>query len=103
MEIIYFDEVSKCELHSYYTVFYDSDTIVRYIKFINCGKQTLYLRQAIACQLDFQDHDYSAVTLCGEYGHERQIDESPLRVGIQRIYSKRGQSSHWFNPFMALK
>lgn len=102
LEIIYEDELSGVELHSYYTVFENSDTITRYIKFINKGTQSVQILQATGCQLDLKG-DYTLVTLCGEYGKERNITQYPLHIGLQGIYSKRGHSSHQFNPFMALK
>ena len=103
LELVYVDELSGVELHSYYTVFADSDTITRYLKFVNTGKEQVQLLQAMGCQLDLKGGDYSLVTLCGEYGKERNVTEYPLHVGLQGIYSKRGHSSHQFNPFMALK
>ena len=103
LELIYFDEVSACVLRSYYTIFEECDTIVRYAKFENSGKNTVYIEQASACQLDIAGGDYSLVTLAGDYCCERNIAESPVHVGIQGIYSKRGHSSHRSNPFLALK
>ena len=102
LEIVYYDEVSGCELYSYYTVFEKSDTIVRYAKFKSC-KSTVCLERALIGQLDLPNGDYSRVTLCGDYGAERHIEEGPVRIGLQGIYSKRGHSSHQFNPFLILK
>ena len=103
LEIVYEDLVSGVELHSYYTVFKDSDTITRYLKLVNKGTAKVQILQALGCQLDVKGSDYTLVTLCGTYGKERNITEYPLHVGLQGIYSKRGHSSHHFNPFMALK
>ena len=102
LELIYEDEVSGVELHSYYSVFESSDTITRYMKFVNKGKQEVKILQAFGCQMDLKG-DYNLVTLCGEYLKERNVTEYPLHVGLQSIYSKRGHTSHQFNPFMALK
>lgn len=103
LEIVYVDEVSGCELYSYYSVFYESDTITRYAKFMNCGKASLQICQANIAQLDFYGGEYKVVTLCGDYNQERQINEHLIHAGIQGIYSKRGHSSHHYNPFIALK
>lgn len=103
LEIVYEDLVSGVELYSYYTVFENSDTITRYLKFVNKGRSKVQILQAIGCQLDVKGSDYTLVSLCGAYGKERNITEYPLHVGLQGIYSKRGHSSHQFNPFMALK
>lgn len=103
LEIIYRDGVSGCELHSYYTVFPESDTITRYARFVNKGESPLVLQKATACQLDLLKDDYTLISLCGTYGRERNVTEYPLHVGVQSVYSKRGHSSHQFNPFLALK
>ncbi len=103
LEIVYADEVSGCLLYSYYSVFEDSDTITRYAKFVNRGENSIELSRVNIGQLDFVDGEFNLVTLCGDYGKERGITENPLHYGIQSIYSKRGHSSHQFNPFIALK
>lgn len=103
LEIIYEDEVSGCELRSYYSVFANSDSITRYAQFVNTGKQPLSICRANIAQLDFLKGDYQLVTLCGKYGNERGITEYPLHNGLQGVYSKRGHSSHQYNPFVALK
>lgn len=103
LEIVFKDEVSGCELHAYYTVFYETDTITRYATFVNKGEKPLFIEKAVVCQLDLRGGDYNLVTLCGKYGNERNAVEYPLNLGLQGIYSKRGHSSHQFNPFFALK
>ena len=103
LELIYEDAVSGVELHSYYTVFEGSDTITRYLKMVNRGTAAVQILQALPCQLDLKGGDYTLVSLCGTYGKERNVTEYPLHVGLQGIYSKRGHSSHQFNPFLALK
>lgn len=103
LEIIYFDKISKIELHSYYVVYYDTDTIVRFIKFINNGSENITLRKAMSMQLDLPTSDYNFGYLVGEYYNERNYLENPINVGKQSIYSKRGHSSHHFNPFAMLK
>lgn len=103
LELIYVDEVSGCVLHSYYTVFEQSDTITRYQRYENKGNAPLCIRQAASCQLELDDREWTMITLCGKYAKERNLVEYPAHLGIQRIYSKRGHSSHHFNPFMALK
>ncbi len=103
LEITYFDDVSNCRLKSYYTVYYDTDTIVRYVVFENAGKDTLLIENALACQLDFENADFEFVCLAGQYYHERNITAYPLHFGKQSIYSERGHSSANANPFAILK
>ena len=103
LEIIYEDEVSGCELHSYYSVFVNSNTITRYARFVNKGEKPISICRANIAQLDFLSGDFHLVTLCGDYFKERKITEYPLHEGLQGVYSKRGHSSHQYNPFVALK
>lgn len=103
LEIVYEDETTGCELRSYYVVFEENDVITRYLRFVNKSEQPLTILRAIGAQLDLPAHDYKLVTLCGKYGNERNETENPLVLGVQKIYSKRGHSSHKFNPFIALK
>ncbi len=103
LEIVYVDEVSGCKLYSYYSVFEKSDTITRYAKFVNQSENVIQLCQVNIAQLDISQGEYSVITLCGDYAKERNITEYPIHNGIQRIYSKRGHSSHQYNPFIALK
>ena len=103
LEITYFDEASKCRLRSYYTVFYDTDTITRYVVFENEGADTLRIENALGCQLDFENTDFLWTCLGGLYYRERNVISYPLHFGRQSIYSKRGHSSAHANPFTMLK
>ena len=103
LEIIYYDKLSKIELHSYYIVYYDTDTIVRFVKFVNLGCEKVVLRKAMSMQLDLPTSDYNFGYLVGEYYNERNYVENHINIGKQSIYSKRGHSSHHFNPFAMLK
>lgn len=103
LEITYFDKVSQCRLKSYYTVYFESDTITRYAVFENVGEKSLLIENAIACQLDFEQSNYEWTCLGGEYYYERNIISYPLHFGKQSIYSERGHSSAHANPFVMLK
>ena len=102
LELVYRDELSACELHSYYTVFEESDTITRRIRLVNIGSQRLGVQALFPCQLDFNRRDFKLLTLSGAYYSERHRQLAPLRLGKQSISSCRGHSSHHHNPFAAL-
>lgn len=103
LEITYFDEVSGCTLKSYYTVFYQTDTITRYAIFQNDSKNTLLIENALACQIDFTKGNFEWTCLGGKYCWERNILTHPLHFGRQSIYSERGHSSAHANPFVILQ
>ncbi len=101
LEVIYYDAVSKVKLYSYYVVFPESDTIVRYNKLTS--ENDVLVQKIASCQLDINASDFNVVTFSGKYCCERLYTEYPLHIGKQSIYSERGHSSHHFNPFMILK
>lgn len=103
LEIVYFDKVSNCRLKSYYTLFYETDTITRYVVFENVGNDVLRIENALGCQLDFENVDFEWSCLGGLYYWERDIITYPLHFGRQSIYSKRGHSSAQANPYSMLK
>ena len=47
LELVYQDEISGVELRSYYTVFENSDTITRYLKFVNKGEEEVQIIQFV--------------------------------------------------------
>ena len=102
IELIYRDKVSACELHAYYTVFEECDTITRRVKLVNRGAQRLTVQTLFPCQLDFDKKDFNLLTLSGAYYSERHRQIVPLHLGRQSIFSQRGHSSHHHNPFAAL-
>lgn len=102
LELIYFDEVSGCKLHSYYTVYENSDTLIRKAKIVNESDSSVSIRALFACQLDFTDKKLDMLTLAGKYYSERHKQILPIGISRQSIYSKCGHSSHRHNPFAAL-
>ena len=96
------DEVTGCLLNLYYTVFPKHDIISRYFTLENAGKETVKIEKAMSLSLNLVGHDYDMISLYGAHMEERTIQRSAVVMGNQRIFSRRGASSHQFNPFMAL-
>ena len=103
LEITYEDCVSGAVLKSYYTVFYDTDTITRYAIFENPTKNRLTIQNALVCQLDFAKSNFEFTCLGGKYCWERNILTHKIHFGKQSIYSERGHSSAHANPFAILR
>ncbi|MBE5742586.1 MAG: alpha-galactosidase [Clostridiales bacterium] len=103
LEITYFDEVSNCVLKSYYTVFYDTDTITRYAIFENNSVNSLLIEEAMACQLDFAKGNFEWTCLGGKYCWERNVLTHKLHFGKQSVYSERGHTSAHANNFVILQ
>ena len=102
LEITLVDEVSACRLKLYYTVFADIDVISRYMTLENYGDGTVKIEKCMPLMLDFYRSDFDMISLYGGHCREVNFQRVPLHHGTQSVYSKRGASSHQYNPFVAL-
>jgi alpha-galactosidase len=102
LEIDLVDQTADFKITLTYTVFADYDIITRSAKIINEGQKDLKLQSAQSLSLDFEDSDFEMLQLSGAWGRERHLKTRPLVQGLQQIESKRGASSHYQNPFIAL-
>ncbi len=85
-----------------YTVFEDCDIIARSVSVRNDGAAPVRLNRVMSASVDFEDSDYSLITLSGAWARERMIDCRKLVCGLQGADSARGASSAQRSPFMAL-
>ncbi len=103
LEIHMTDKVSGCDLYLYYTVFPDTDVISRYMTVVNNGKDTVKIEKCMPMELCIRDAEsMDMVTLWGGHMRECNYQRVPLSHGCQSVGSRRGASSHQYNPFMAL-
>ena len=103
LDITLHDKVSECELHLYYTVFYNSDVIARHACIKNLGKTDVTVEKWMSLTLDLPDNDYEVISLGGAHEKERiYMERTPAFRGRLAMESRRGASSHQMNPFMAL-
>ncbi len=78
------------------------DMITRAVTITNRGTNSVTVcRLASAC-LDFTDGDYDLMTFYGRHTMERIPERRALSHGEFTIGSRRGYSSHQFNPMMIL-
>ena len=102
LEITLSDEVTDICVKLYYTVYEAEDVISRYVSIKNNGKENVVIEKCMSLMLDLPDHNYDMVTLYGGSKRERNYQRVPLHYGSQSVFSRRGFSSHHFNPFIAL-
>ena len=102
LEITMLDSVTGCKLKLYYTVFADEDIISRYMKLENCGKECVRIDKCMSLMLDINRSDLDMLSLYGWHCRECNLQRVPLHHGIQSVFSRRGATSHFYNPFMAL-
>lgn len=102
LELYMRDELNSCTLTLYYTVFPECDIISRSFSLINEGKMAVKIEKAMSLSLDLAGHEFDLISLHGKHMMECMMQRTPLFYGNQSIMSRRGASSHQFNPFIAL-
>ena len=102
LEISMTDEVSGCKLLLYYTVFADTDVISRYMVIENNGKQKIRIDKCMPLTLDIPRSDLDMMSFYGGHIKEVNLQRVPLHHGIQAIASRRGATSHQYNPLILL-
>ena len=102
LEIRLKDRLSEIEILLNYTLFEDSDVLVRNAEIINCGTAPVTLKRAYSFCVDLEEGKYDAIRLQGRHCQERMPERTPLGHGNLTVSSSRGASSHQMNPFLAL-
>ncbi len=103
LEIIMWDNWRGLDVILSYTIFRDCDAITRSVRFVNHGKEPLFLDRAMSLSLDYPDADWESIQLSGSWARERSVVTKKLEPGVTAVSSMRGNSSHQHNPFLALK
>ena len=90
-----------------YSVFDDSDAILKSVRLINESDTTVIIDKLLSSNLDldlscFGNHEPDIITLSGSWARERRMDRRRISRGNSEVYSTRGESSHQFQPFSAL-
>lgn len=106
LEIITEDTVLNTQVSLFYTVFDDTDAIVRFAKITNLNnnkpENTVYIKKALSLAFDMDNDNYDMITLHGSWARERHIDRRPVHMGKQGVVSMRGETSHQEHPFIAI-
>ncbi|MCD8122192.1 MAG: alpha-galactosidase [Clostridiales bacterium] len=102
LEIDLEDSVSGARVTLLYGVLPELDIITRSACVTNAGAGTFYLEKAQAACLDFLSGEYDLITFYGRHAMERMVQRTPVAHGAQVIGSRRGTSSHQYNPMLIL-
>lgn len=101
--IIVLDDVNHpVQLELHYTVFYESDVIVRSTKVINNGKDDIKIERLLSAQLDLDNGPFIFTTFKGAWVREMNRQDTKCLQGIVVNDSKAGVSSSRANPFVML-
>lgn len=98
LEILLKDTVSKVEVRLLYGVLEEEDIITRSVKITNYGVETVIVEKAASACLDFITGQYDLLSFYGRHTMERNLQRAGIVHGTQSIGSRRGTSSHQYNP-----
>lgn len=102
LEIILEDKITGMQVILSYSIFKDLPVITRSVEYKNNGKNPLVIERALSMSLDFIDSDYDLIQLPGAWAREANLTRSKIVRGIHKIDSKRGTTSHTYQPFIGL-
>ena len=83
-----------------YGVFPELDVITRSAVVKNTGTGNIFLEAVQSACLDFVGGEYDLIQFYGRHAMERNYQRSPILHGAMVIGSRRGTSSHQYNPFV---
>ena len=102
LEILLQDRVSKVEVRLLYGVLEKEDIITRSAKVLNQGEDRIIVEKAASACLDFVTGEYDLLSFYGRHAMERNFQRSRVLHGSYVIGSRRGVSSHQYNPAVIL-
>ncbi|MCH3943703.1 MAG: alpha-galactosidase [Atopobiaceae bacterium] len=102
LRIMLSDERLGLEVTLLYGVLPKIDVITRAAILQNVGGQTLAIEKAQSACLDFVSGDFDVLSFNGRHAKERTLRRSAVDHVSQVVSSRRGMSSHQYNPMMIL-
>ena len=98
LEILLEDSVSGVQVKLLYGVLEKEDIITRSAEISNCGTAGIVVEKAASACLDFVTGDYDLLSFWGRHVMERNLQRREIAHGSFGIGSRRGTSSHQYNP-----
>lgn len=102
LEILLEDAPSHVQVQLLYGVLEKQDIITRSVRITNRGRSAVCVEKAASACLDFLHGAFDLVTLYGRHAMERSVQRTPVGHGSLSIGSRRGTSSHQYNPAVVL-
>lgn len=96
------ERASQIAVRLFYGVFEEENVITRALTVENRGEGKVWLTKCLSCCLDFQFGDYDMITFAGRHAMERSLERTRIRRTKLEIGSRRGTSSHQYNPSVIL-
>ncbi len=102
LEIVLEDTVSGVRVQLLYGVLEKEDIITRSAVIMNCGEEEIVVEKAASSSLDFLTGNYELLSFYGRHAMERNLQRAEIGHGSYVIGSRRGTSSHQYNPAVIL-
>lgn len=102
LEIKLAEKHSNIKLIMYYTVFYNSNIIIRKNKIINDEPQIITLEKVMSMMIDIPNRNYEFYTLDGGWIKESHLHKRNIEYGIYENSSTTNSSSNRHNPAIAI-
>ena len=96
--IVLEDHVSRVQVQLFFGVLEEDDIITRSARILNLGSDTVTVEKAASACLDYLYGDYDLITFYGRHVMERSFQRTEIAHGSTVIGSRRGASSHQYNP-----
>lgn len=98
LEILLEDAAGSVQVRLLYGVLEKEDMITRSAMITNPGGGEIVVEKAASACLDFLSGEYEALSFYGRHAMERNLQRQKIAHGNFRIGSRRGASSHQYNP-----
>ena len=102
LEIVLADENAQVEVHLLYGVLEENDVITRSVRIKKTGTGQITIEKVAAACLDFVQGEFDVLRFYGKHAMERNLERTPLGHGTIAFGSRRGTSSHQYNPAVIL-
>lgn len=102
LEILLQDMASRVQVRLLYGVLEKEDIITRSAQIINRGEERIVVEKAASACLDFLTGNYDMISFYGRHAMERNFQRNGILHGNYVIGSRRGTSSHQYNPAVIL-
>ena len=96
------DKVSGVRVTLLYGVLEEADIITRSAVIENRGENGVTVEKAASACLDFLTGSYDMLSFYGRHTMERNLQREEIRHGTRSIGSRRGTSSHQYNPAVTI-
>lgn len=98
LEILLEDSVNHVRVKLLYGVLEKEDIITRSVRIVNGADRPVTVKKASSACLDFLTGEYDIISFYGRHAMERNFQRTPIAHGSFAIGSRRGASSHQYNP-----